>query len=326
MMKSTAIAHPNIALIKYWGNLNDEINLPANNSISMVMSGVSTKTTVEFGSKLNNEIIINDKKATGEKARRVDDHIQRILKLDNRKTNYKIVSKNDFPTGAGLASSASGFAALTVAACDALAMKFDTRRLSIIARHGSGSACRSIHSGFVEWISSQNSEDSYAEQIAPEDHIDLADLVAIVETHEKKVSSKEGHRSAINNPYFKARLSELTKIIPLMRNAIKNKDFQTIGELAEHDCLSMHSVMMTSNPMLLYWQPETIKVINKVVDVRALGLECYFTIDAGPNVHVLCRQENADEIKEKLKSVKGVKDIIVNNAGNGTEVISDHLF
>jgi diphosphomevalonate decarboxylase len=324
-MKFTAISHPNIALIKYWGKADEKLNIPLNNNISITLDKLTTTTTVEFSEKYPKDSLILNKKETAN-LERVERVLNEIRKMAGIKDKAKIVSENNFPTGAGLASSSSGFSALALAASKAAGLNLDKKELSILARLGSGSACRSIYGGFVEWLAGKKSEDSYAIQIAKPDYWDLKILVTIIKEDEKEVGSTKGHSLAKENPFLETRLKILDKYLKDVRNGIKEKDFTKVGKAAEFDCISMHATMMTSIPMLLYWTTGTIRVINAVKKMREEGLECYFTIDAGPNVKVLCLPENAKKIESKLREVKGVKNVIENRPGEDARISEDHLF
>ena len=325
-MKSTAKAHPNIALIKYWGNLDSDLNLPLNGSISMIMGGASTTTTIEFSKEHGDEVVLNGERLEGEAKDRVGAFVSMIRRRAGCELGFRVVSENDFPAAAGLASSAGGFAALTVAACDALGLKPGERELSILARRGSGSACRSIPSGFVEWHCAENDEGSWAETLAPAGHLDMRDIVAVTDTAKKAVPSKSGHGAAAGSPFMEARLAEVKKSLKHMRAAVLAKDFKAIGRIAEQDCLSMHAVAMTGTPPVTYWSPSTIRVMNAVLRWRAGGLACWFTIDAGPNVHVLCMAGDEKEVISRLNDLDDVKQTIVTRPAAGAGPAEDHLF
>lgn len=325
-MKATAVAHSNIALIKYWGKLDKRLRLPMNNSISMALSDLKTKTTVEFSTGYSKDgIVIDGKKMEGRGKERIIKHLDRIRNLANVNLCAKVVSKNNFPADAGLASSASGFAALTLAGTRAVGLDLSKKELSILARLGSGSACRSIHGGFVEWKMGSSHKNSYAEQLAPADYFDLRDIVAIVGKEKKEVSSTAGHARVETSPFYQARLAALHKDLSDVRTGIKEKDIEKLGNAVERDCISMHTTMMTSEPAIFYWSPKTLEIIHKVQECREEGLKAYFTIDAGPNVHILTLPQNIKEIREMLKEI-GVEDIIYNKPAGGFRITKNHLF
>lgn len=321
-MKITAKAPANIAFIKYWGKKDEKLRLPANSSISMNLSGAFTVTSVEFDKKLKGDkFFLNGVVAKQEETERISKHIDLIRSIAKIRTPAMVVSKNNFPKGAGIASSASGFAALTVAASKASGLSLSEKELSILARLGSGSACRSIPDGFVEWKEGDLSEKSYAYSLFEPNYWDIYDLIAIVGESSKKISSTEGHAIAESSPFFKTRILGMKNKIREIKFALKKKDFTKFGEILEAEAINMHAVMMTSVPPLYYWLPDTLRVMTKVIELRDKGIECYFTIDAGPNVHIICEEKNNLKIKRKLLNIKGIKNVLVNKASRGAELI-----
>jgi diphosphomevalonate decarboxylase len=326
-VKATALSCANIAFIKYWGRKDHVLRLPLNSSISMNLDNATTVTTVMFDEALrSDEIEIGGEPAPPHAARRVSEHLDRIRALAGMDARAQVVSRNSFPMGAGIASSASAFAALTVAACASAGLHLDERALTILARQGSGSACRSIPAGFVEWHAGETSEESFAESIAPPDHWDLRDLIAIVQTQHKEVGSSRGHELAEPSPFAAARLAEAERALPVVRAAILARDFTTFGEETEQEAIRMHAVAMTSRPSLLYWSPETVRIMHAVRQWRAEGLEAYFSIDAGANVHVLCQGKDAPKVEAALHALLDVREVLANRPGPGTRLIDQHLF
>lgn len=321
-MKATAQAPSNIAFIKYWGKRDEKLRIPANSSISMNLSNTYTTTTVDFDTSYKvDTFFLEGKRVTGEEALRVFKHLDRLRNLAKMNLRAKVTSSNTFPKASGIASSASGFAALTLAASRAAGLTLNTKDLSILARIGSGSACRSIPDGFVEWKTASDSNKSYAVSLHPPDYWAICDLVAIVGTKTKKVSSSEGHALAESSPFYKTRLQSMPKKIREIKTALKKRDFTKFGEVLEAEAVSMHTVMMTSNPPLFYWLPATLKVMQEVWSLRDRGVECYFTIDAGPNIHVICEFKNAKGIQTALSKVKGVKSVLLNKPAPGARLI-----
>lgn len=326
-MKATCIALSNLALLKYWGNRNDALRLPMTNSISFNLDGAQTTTTIEFRDDLpHDEIELDGARAGGASAERISRHLDLLRALANTNLRARVVSQNNFPMGAGIASSASGFAALTCAAAWALDLNPSERELSYWARRGSGSAARSVPGGFVEWYASDEDEESYAVTIAPAEHWPLHDLVAIVARGEKSIGSTEGHHLAHSSPLYHGRLVQVEEDLPLMRQAILEQDFELLGEIAEFDTLSMHAVMMTSRPSLLYWLPQTVAVMRAVREWRRAGLACYFSIDAGPNVHVITTPEAATEVAKQLRVLNEVQETLECRVGSGARRSEEHLF
>ncbi|MHA2271547.1 MAG: diphosphomevalonate decarboxylase [Candidatus Hodarchaeales archaeon] len=332
-MKSTAIAGANIAFIKFWGVQEDSeafgLHLPLNDSISMTLDSVKTTTTIDFSKEYEKDLVMIDGQPASTAAfKRAIDHIERIRKLAGVRLKCKLASRNTFPMGTGIASSASGFAALTVAATAALGLELSPRELSSWARLGSGSATRSIFGGFVRWRIAKTHNESYAEQILPENKWKLADIVAIVSAKHKKVSSKEGHLTAKSSPLLSGRLASLHENIARAQTAIVEQDLPSLGEAMEQDALIMHSVMMTSFPPLLYWNGPSIDIMHKIHELRMENdIPCYFTLDAGPNVHIITLPENANTVSRRLQEeVEGIQQIIVSHTGKGAALQAEHLF
>ncbi len=339
-MKATVEAPANIALVKFWGRKNEALVLPYNDSISMAMSNCITKTTVHFSEEYKEdsiEIIWEDGTVEkqipldGTKTQRSFEQIERVRRMAGINYKARIVSTNNFPTAAGIASSASSLCALTMALVKAAGIEGlieDKKELSkLIRMSGSGSATRSVYDGFAQWVAGKDHDTSYAEQIAPASHWDLAFIVAIVNPEIKYISSSEGHKLAITSPYFEKRLEEVPERIRKVRQAILNKDFPTLGTEMEADALSMHMVMMTSKPSVNYWTPGSISVFKEVQRWRREeGLEAYWTMDAGPNVKVLCRKEDALEVEERLLKNEFVQSTIYNENNAEAHIIQNHLF
>lgn len=323
---ATARSCANIAFIKYWGRRDHALRLPLNGSISMNLDGATTTTTVTFDPALDtDQITILDVGSSEKAARRVSEHLDRVRARAALDTRARVVSRNSFPMGTGIASSASAFAALTAAACAAAGLEFSERELSILARLGSGSACRSIPAGFVEWYAGENSETSYAETIAPPEHWDLRDLIAIVETAHKEIGSSKGQELADASPFGAARLVAAERGLPIVRRAILERDFEAFGEETEQEAIRMHAVALTSRPSVLYWSPATVRIMHAVRAWRAGGLPAYFTIDAGANVHVLCQGADADEVAARLRALEGVQSVLSNRPGPATQLIDQAL-
>lgn len=321
---ATALAHPNIAFIKYWGNRDETLRIPMNSSLSMNLDALSTTTSVEFRSDLqHDELVIDGINASPQAMQRVSVFLD-IIRAQMQEKNLKaiVISQNNFPMGAGIASSASAFAALAAAASKAAGLELDEGELSRLARRGSGSACRSIPAGFVEWQMGRADEDSYAHSIAPAEHWDLVDLIAIVNDTHKEVGSSAGHALAGSSPLQASRVADCPRRMQLCRQAILKKDFSTFAEIVELDSHLMHAVMMTSSPALLYWEPATIAILKKIRDARLQGLQACCTVDAGPNVHVLCLAQDANQVERLLQTIPDVATIYRSPAGGGVQVLA----
>jgi diphosphomevalonate decarboxylase len=318
---STALAHPNIAFIKYWGNRDNTLRLPSNGSISMNLDGLFTRATVTFNSSQHDSLIINDRAVIGKGLDRVSSILDLVRGMSNINERAEVSSVNNFPAGAGIASSAAAFAALALASSRAAGLILSEAQLSVLARRGSGSASRSIPAGFVEWQTGKSEEDSFAFSIAPADHWYLVDCVAIVNAAHKKTGSTEGHALAGTSPLQNARVADAPRRIEICRNAILNKDFEAFANIIEHDSDMMHAVMMTSTPPLMYWQAATVGIFQEVRAWRASGLPVGYTVDAGANAHVLCLSEYAKEVEKRLRELPGVSDVLVAGAGDAAQIL-----
>lgn len=328
-MKSTATANANIALVKYWGKRDERLVLPQNGSISMTCDGLRTVTTVDFSDKYNKDtVVINDEELQKDE-RDILGHLGRIKALAGIKEKAKVVSESNFPVAAGLASSASGFAALTLAASNAAGLKLSEKELTILSRQGSGSSCRSISEGFVEWHKGRKPDgsDSYAESIADKNHWSKFRMIAtIVSEARKKVSSRAGMKQTVEtSPYYKDWLATVEEDLEIIRKGVNIKDFSSVGLTAEANCLKMHALMMTTKPSIIYWIPATLEVLHTVQMMRE-SIECYFTIDGGPQVKVMCLEKDEKEINKRLLGLEGVKKTVVCKPGDGTKLIDRHLF
>jgi diphosphomevalonate decarboxylase len=330
MEKVTVRAGSNIAFIKYWGVADASINLPLSNSISMTLANAHTTTTVEWDQNQRltaDEVAIDGQRLGEQAARRVILHLDRLRNLAGVSYHARVVSRNNFPMASGVASSASGFAALTVAGCLALGLDLAPTRLSALARRGSGSASRSLFGGFVEWERGFDDASSVAHSLYPPEHWELYDIVAVVSAGAKHLSSAEGHRLAHTSPFNAARVASLNSALAAVRAAIVARDLARLGPVMEQDALAMHAVMMTSAPSLLYWLPGTLEIIHAARRWREReGLAVYFTIDAGPNVHLICEAANAHAVQERLRALACVERVIVSRPGPGPQVSSEHLF
>ena len=314
----TAVAHPNIAFIKYWGNRDDALRLPSNGSISMNLEGLITKTRVEFNPQHKEDsLTLNNKKLSGPALERVNAFLDIVRNMSGKKIYAEVTSENNFPAGAGIASSASAFAALALAATKAMRLNLTEAELSRLARHGSGSACRSIPDGFVEWYSGDQDENSYAASIAPASSWDLVDCIALVTANHKEVGSTAGHRLANTSPLQAARVHDAPRRLDICRSAILKKDFQQFAEIVELDSNLMHAVMMTSTPPLFYWEPQTLEIMRAVRIWRGQGIPVCYTLDAGPNVHVICLSSDYEKIKHNLEQMRIIQRVIVSKPGSG---------
>jgi diphosphomevalonate decarboxylase len=322
VQKATAIAASNIAFIKYWGNRDPVRRVPLNDSISMNLDHATTTTSVEFDDQLaDDQVIIGGAAASGAARARVLAHLDRVRALARIETKARVESRNTFPMGVGIASSASAFAALSLAATRAAGLKLNERELSILARQASGSACRSIPAGFVEWIAGSNDDNSYAVSIAPPEHWDLRDVIAIVSTEEKQVGSTEGHAAASTSLFLPERLNALPTRFHHVRHAILARDLHALGPTVEEEAIELHLIAMTSRPPIFYWSPGMVRVIQSAQRWRAEGLAVYFTLDAGPNVHLICEAKDVDQVTTLARQMPDVQQVIANAPGGAARLV-----
>lgn len=321
----------NIAFIKYWGQRDTKNILPFHDSFSMNLSNCYTTIKLSiYEDPSIQELYIKEYKGKeyvkteGSALQKVQDFYQQIKLFLNieKDFGFTLYSENSFPKKAGIASSASFFSALTLAFTEAFGKKLSQKQLSILARlSGSGSACRSIPDGFSWWEKGDDSNSSYATSIAPPSYWNIVDLVLIVTYEEKQTSSSEGHQLATTSPFFSSRITDVEKRVKKIKQAFLKKDFPTFGELLEEDTISMHAVMMTQKPPLYFWSGATVDIIKKTLDLRRKGIEAYFTIDAGENVHLICQKKDEETVYTYFQKQKEVQEIIKNNPTIGARVL-----
>lgn len=308
---STAHAHPNIALIKYWGKQPLPGNLPATPSLSITLSQLTTTTTVSEHERdeirLNGDLVVDQK---------ITDFLA-ALRQSFAIPPMRIESSNNFPTGAGLASSASGFAALICAINDFAGLNLDVQTMSDWARRGSASAARSLYGGYVALLPPLWT----AQPIASAESWPLQTIVAVTSVAAKAVSSTQGmERSRQTSAFYSAWTEHGGDDYATAAEAIERRDFTQLADIAELNCLKMHSVMLTSQPPLMYWNPATVACIEVIRTLRDRGTEVFFTVDAGPQVKAICSPEAATEVSEALTSVPGVVRTIACGMGPGAHL------
>jgi diphosphomevalonate decarboxylase len=320
-MQATAVAHPNVALIKYWGKRDSAENLPAVGSLSLTLGGLHTRTTVRFEAGLaQDQVLINgqpDEQARPRVSRCLD-----LLRAQARvEFKARVESENDFPTGAGLASSASGYAALVKAAAGALKLDAPAATLNEIARIGSGSAPRSLHGGIVLLNMPENSAtgtDMTCATVCAPNEWPLSVVVAVTSHAVKDVGSTGGMElSRSTSPYYSAWVESHPEDLQAGLAAVAARDFMTLAELSEHSCLKMHAVAMTTRPSLFYWSAATVECLLAVRRLRSEGVPVFFTIDAGPQLKAVCLPEAADQVAQALQALPGVLEIIASDLGPG---------
>jgi diphosphomevalonate decarboxylase len=313
---ATAQAHPNIAFIKYWGNRDEMLRLPSNGSISMNLGDLFTKTSVSFdNSNQEDSLTIDGKIAEPTQTARVSQFLDLVRQMANRSQFARVESENNFPSGAGIASSSSAFAALALAASAAAGLNLDEETLSRLARRGSGSACRSVPGGFVEWSAGDKDESSFAKTIAQPEYWDLVDCIAVVNEEHKGVGSTQGHALASTSPLQAARVQSSSDRLDICRRAIIARDFEALAQIVEMDSDMMHAVMMTSRPPLHYWLPASVAIMQGVRAWRGTGLPACYTVDAGPNIHVLTIADSANKVVRQLTQIPGVLRVLKSTPG-----------
>ncbi|MBN2471792.1 MAG: diphosphomevalonate decarboxylase, partial [Anaerolineae bacterium] len=292
-------------------------------SISFNLAELFTRTSVIWEPDVTaDQVVINGQLVFGPALERVSHHLDHIRRLADHSGFARVTSTNNFPTGAGIASSASAFAALSLAATAALGLSLSEQELSTLARLGSGSASRSIPGGFVAWYAGDDHASSFAESIAPPDHWDLADLIAVVSQVHKTTGSTAGHRLAPTSPLQAARIATAQERFDRCQHAIMQRDFSALAAIVELDNNIMHGVMMTSTPPLLYWEPMTLHLIKLVRQWREEdGIEVCYTIDAGPNVHCICTAQAAEEVERRLRGLSGLLELRRATPGGGAHLV-----
>jgi len=325
-MEATAIAHPNIALVKYWGKRSVDLNLPATGSLSLTLGGLETETTVEFDEGLEFDTLQLDGESMGKTAAR--DRVESFLDLVRARagieTNARVISHNNFPTAGGLASSASGFAALAKAATAAAGLKLGDEDLSALARRGSGSAARSIFGGFVEMLpgSEDDEKGAHARQIADASHWSLHCLVAETDAGQKAVGSTEGMmHTERTSPFYEAWLEVAASDVASAVAAVRDRDFEQLGDLAVSNAMRMHASAIAADPPLLYWNGTTVELIRRLQGRRREGDKLFFSIDAGPHVKVFCPGDRVEQVFELLDDVEGVEEIHETTPGQGARLV-----
>jgi len=321
--QATAIARANIALAKYWGKSDVGLNLPAVSSISLTLEPMRTETTVTFDAKLaSDEVILNGKPAEGKAKSRAIKVLDQVRALAESGHKARVESANNFPTASGLASSASGFAALVAASWTAAGLKRDDVRWSAMSRQASASAARSIYGGFVELPKGVPGDAALAaREVAPPSHWDVRIVVAVANEGAKDVGSTEGMTlSEQTSPYYRAWVECSDALVEEVRAGIMARDLTKVGEAMEQSTLAMHACMMASRPGLIYLQPATLAALATVKRLRKEGIEVYATMDAGPHVKALCHAEDAERVAAALADTQLVLRTLVAHPGEGLEI------
>jgi diphosphomevalonate decarboxylase len=325
MSVAVAVAHPNVALAKYWGKRARPGNFPAVPSLSVTLAGLSTRTRVAFEAALDvDEMVLGGKPASDDDRARAAVVLDRVRRASGETRRAHIESVNDFPTASGLASSASGYAALALAASAAAGLEPDDARTSDWARRGSASAARSLFGGFVELLAGAETgaEDDVlaARAVAPPDALDLVVLVCVVTEEKKSSSSREGMaRTAARSPYWEAWLASAARNFAAMKEALAARDLARVGELTEESALAMHAVAMSAG--VVYLRGTTLDLMARVRELRAAGVGAWATSDAGPHVKVVTATSDAAAARAALEATPGVKRVIEAQPGPGARVV-----
>jgi diphosphomevalonate decarboxylase len=314
----TAIAHANIALAKYWGKADAVENLPAVPSLSLTLGALRTRTHVSPGASLaEDEVMLDGVTASGKARERAVRLIDELRALTGTHTRLRVDSKNDFPTAAGLASSASGFAALALGASRALGAELSTEALSSLARRASASAARSLFGGYVALRLGAKS----AEPVLDAADFPLSMLVAVTATGPKETGSTDGMRHTLaTSPYYAAWVEAAPRLFAEVEQAVRARDLEALGAAAEQSALAMHASMLAARPALIYFTPATLRVVEHVRALRRSGTAAFYTMDAGPHVKVLCEPSNAEPVAASLAGVEGVERVLTSAAGPGAYV------
>jgi len=320
---AVAQAHPNIAFIKYWGNKDEILRLPENGSISMNLQALHTRTTATIDHDASADTLsINGEVQEGLALSRARQYLEKVREIYSISGKLRITSENNFPMAAGIASSASAFAALAAAVNALFELELNSDYLSALARLGSGSASRSVPPGYCEWFPGKTHADSYARSIADSDHWQLWDCVAVVAKEEKKIGSTQGHKLASTSPLQDARLKNADERLSICREAIFKKDFEQLAAVIELDSDMMHAVMMTSRPPIMYWQGASVSIMHEIRRLRSRGIEAAYTLDAGPNVHIISTPDAIRKIEDHFRGFNGISSLITSPVGDGARLIS----
>lgn len=327
-----AIVPSNIAFLKYWGKSDEKAQWPANDSLSMTLSDLNTTTSCQLAAV--DSIAINGEDIAEHSSHKAWRHLQYLREHFERSEPLKIRSHNSFPTGCGIASSASGLGAFTTAV---LACWFKAESLSELEQHdisleqlahlarlGSGSACRSFYGGYVEWLRNDSPEEQSVKQSFKKDHWSLSDAIALFSKTEKTVGSTEAHRAAPHSLLFKPRLAILPERKRRMLAAINNRDLSVLGPLLEEEALEMHAVIMTAQPATHYLTEKSCEFLAWLRKARRdQGCPVYFTIDAGPNIHLIYETKNHDKVAEFLAQQPYTNDFLWDKVGHGVQLFTD---
>ena len=319
-MQAKARAQPNIALIKYWGKRDLAKNLPAVGSISVTLADLYSEMSVEIDKSLDHDVLLVNGAESRSMLARVSSCVNDVAGRD--RPFVRIESRSNFPIAAGLASSASAFAALVAAVDSAFGMDYSRDALVNLAGKASGSAARSLAGGFVEL---ENREDVVAvRSLLAAREWPLQLVVAITEPGPKPVSSGDAMEiSRKTSPFYDRWVEQQSEDLGEARAAILEKNLARLGAIAEHNCLKMHSVMWGSRPPMMYWNSATVACMRTVRELQGAGKGVFFTIDAGPQLKAICAPDDVADVQAALAATDGVSDVMVSGIGEGAQLVTE---
>ena len=312
----------NIALVKYWGKRSVELNLPAAGSLSVTLSALETRTRVELTDNSQDSLQLDGQVAGDKATRRISAFLDQVRRMAGRSERALVVSKNSFPTAAGLASSASAFAALAYATSEAYGLHLEPKALSVLARTGSGSAARSIFGGFVRMYAGAQADgqDAFAVPIS-DAQIPLVAVIAVVDAGSKKIGSTDGmERTRLTSPYHAAWLKQVELDLKSCETALKTGDFEQLAAVVEGSCLAMHADAMAARPGVIYFQGATLWAIDQVRSLRAEGVPVCFTVDAGPHLVAFTLKDHVERVGSVLQEHPDVARVLVSDRGEGVRI------
>lgn len=323
MSKATATACANIALVKYWGKRDAALNLPARGSLSATIDALKTHTTVEVIDAPHDELFLDGVQKSGRAVERITKHVDLVRAMVGRDVRVRVTSTNSFPTAAGLASSASGFAALAVGAARALGLHATPSELSVLARRGSGSAARSIFGGFVRMHAGDRDDGTDAFARPMDDvHVELVAAIAIARAKEKEIGSTDGmEHTRDTSPYHGAWLAQVDRDLDACEAALRARDLEKLAAVTEGSCLAMHADAMAARPGIVYFQPVTLWAIARVRALRAEGVPVFFTIDAGPHVVAFTEPAHLERVAAALSAHADIDQVLTSRLGGPAHVV-----
>jgi diphosphomevalonate decarboxylase len=317
-----ARACANIALAKYWGKSDETLNLPAVPSLSITLDALVTETTVTVDRTLTADVVLFDGTIRdGDDRTRASELLDRIRARSGVQHFARVETVNHFPTASGLASSASGFAALATAAARAYSVDASLEQLSAWARRSSASAARSVFGGFVELPAGIPGDDALcARVVAPADHWDVCIVIALASLQRKKTSSRDGMiDTARTSPYYPAWVEQAPKYFNEVREGVIARDLEKVGVAMEASTFAMHASALAARPAVRYYSSATATLLDTVEALRNEGIAAFSTMDAGPHVKVLCMRSDAEKVREALLASGAAVDVRIARPGPGVQ-------